>query len=253
MSTPTGLTGQAVIVTGAAGGIGAAVAQQLAAQGAVVWAVDVDGARLDAVVAGLVGEGHRPYPADLRDLGGHERLLDQVAGAGRPLAGLAHLAAILRRRHSLADVTEDDWDAQIEVNLKATFFLNRAVGQRLTAQGQGGAIVNLTSQAWWSGGYGGSVVYAATKGGIVSMSRGLARSLAPDRIRVNTVAPGFVDTAMMRGGLTDDELAAQVAQVPIGRLATPGEVAAAVTFLISPAASYLTGATINVSGGQLMY
>jgi NAD(P)-dependent dehydrogenase (short-subunit alcohol dehydrogenase family) len=142
---------------------------------------------------------------------------------------------------------------QLDTNLKAAFFLNRAVGSRLAEQGCGGSIVNLASQGWWTGGLGGSVVYAASKGGIVSMTRGLARTLATDNVRVNTVAPGFVDTSMMRSGLSAGQLAESVSQVPIGRLADPVEIAAAILFLLGPGSSYITGATLNVSGGQLMY
>jgi NAD(P)-dependent dehydrogenase (short-subunit alcohol dehydrogenase family) len=247
------LAGTAVIVTGATGGIGAAVARLVAADGAAVHAVDLDPGRLDDLVHGLPGDGHRAVPADLRDLRSHETLLDGVRAAGRPLSGLAHLAAVLRRRHRLEDITEEDWDLQIDTNLKATFFLNRAVGIYLAGQGRGGSIVNLSSQGWWTGGLGGSVVYNAAKGAVVSMTRGLARTLAADRVRVNTVAPGFIDTAMMRGGLTDEQLAASVAQVPLGRLGTPEEVADAVVYLLRPGAAYVTGATLNVSGGQLMY
>jgi NAD(P)-dependent dehydrogenase (short-subunit alcohol dehydrogenase family) len=247
------LAGTAVVVTGATGGIGAAVARMLAAEGAAVHAVDLDPDRLAGLVTELPGDGHRAIAADLRDLASPDRILDAVRAEGRPLAGLAHLAAVLRRRHRLEDVTEEDWDLQVDTNLKATFFLNRAVGLFLAAQGRGGAIVNLSSQGWWTGGLGGSVVYNTAKGGIVSMSRGLARTLAPDRVRVNTVAPGFVDTAMMRSGMTEEQLAASVAMVPLGRLATPEEVADAVVYLLRPGARYVTGATLNVSGGQLMY
>jgi NAD(P)-dependent dehydrogenase (short-subunit alcohol dehydrogenase family) len=96
-------------------------------------------------------------------------------------------------------------------------------------------------------------VYAASKGGIVSMSRGLARSLAPDGIRVNTVSPGFVDSPMLRDGAEEADLRAWAAMAPLGRLARPEEMAGAVVFLCSDHASYITGATVNVSGGQLMY
>ena len=166
---------------------------------------------------------------------------------------LAHLAAVLRRRDTIDDVTEEDWDVQLDVNLKATFFLNRAAARAFREQGRGGRIINFTSQGWWTGGFGGSVVYAASKGGIVSMSRGLARTLAPDGITVNTVSPGAADTTMMREGSSDEELARFVAMVPLGRMARPSELAGIVLFLASDQASYITGATVNVSGGQLMY
>jgi NAD(P)-dependent dehydrogenase (short-subunit alcohol dehydrogenase family) len=120
-------------------------------------------------------------------------------------------------------------------------------------RGRGGRIINFTSQGFWSGGYGGSVVYAASKGGIVSMTRGLARSLAKDRITVNAVSPGAADTAMMRSGMTEEALQSVAAQIPLGYMAAPSEMAGTVVFLASDHASYITGATINVSGGWLMY
>jgi NAD(P)-dependent dehydrogenase (short-subunit alcohol dehydrogenase family) len=166
---------------------------------------------------------------------------------------LAHLAAVLRRRRTIDEVTEDDWDYQIDTNLKATFFLNRCAARIFREQGRGGRIVNFTSQGWWTGGFGGSVVYAASKGGIVSMSRGLARTLAPDGITVNTIAPGGVDTPMMRSGSTPEDLDSFVKMIPLGRMAEPDELAGIVLFLASDHARYITGATINVSGGQLMY
>ena len=139
------------------------------------------------------------------------------------------------------------------MNLKATFFLNRSVARVLREQGRGGRIVNFTSQGWWTGGFGGSVVYAASKGGIVSMCRGLARSWAPDGITVNSVSPGAADTPMMRSGMDEAGLAEFVKMIPLGRMAEPDELAGVVVFLASDHARYITGATINVSGGQLMY
>ena len=150
-------------------------------------------------------------------------------------------------------IDEADWDAQVDVNLKATFFLNRAFAERLRAAKRTGAIVNFSSQGWWTGGFGGSVVYNATKGGIVTMTRGLARTYAADGIRVNSVAPGLVDTGMLRDGLSDDALQRLVDQVPLGRMADAEEISPAVVFLASEHAGYITGATLNISGGWLMY
>jgi NAD(P)-dependent dehydrogenase (short-subunit alcohol dehydrogenase family) len=246
-------TSDTVVVTGAAGGIGTATCRRLARDGLKIWAVDRDEEGLAKLLAELSGSGHRSTALDLGNLASQDSLIRDIDAAGVRLLGLIHLAAVLRRRASIDEVTEEDWDLQIDINLKATFFLDRAIAQLLIKQGSGGAIVNFTSQSWCSGGFGGSVVYAASKGGIVSMCRGLARSLAPHQIRVNTLAPGFVDTAMMRSGLSEEELAAQVAQVPLGRLASPEEVADTAVFLISNDARYITGVTLNVTGGQLMY
>jgi NAD(P)-dependent dehydrogenase (short-subunit alcohol dehydrogenase family) len=245
--------GKAVVVTGATGGIGAAVCRRLARDGLQVVAVDRDAEPLERLVGDLTGAGHLARPVDLTDLAAHGELMREVEASGRRLVGLVYLAAVLRRRNSIFEVTEEDWDAQIDTNLKATFFFNRSIAELLTRQASGGSIVNFTSQGWWTGGFGGSVVYAASKGGIVSMSRGLARTLAPHAIRVNTVAPGFVDTPMMRSGLTDAQLQASVEQVPWGRMAEPEEVADTVSFLIGNDSRYMTGATLNVTGGQLMY
>jgi NAD(P)-dependent dehydrogenase (short-subunit alcohol dehydrogenase family) len=242
-----------IIVTGAGAGIGAATARRLAADGELIIGVDVDADKLEAVVSSLPGGGHRAWVTDLRDLAGHEALVNVAVDAANRFGGMAHLAAVLRRRATIDEVTEADWDLQVDVNLKATFFLNRAVGNALIAQGKGGAIVNFTSQAWNTGGFGGAVVYAATKGGVVSMSRGLARTFAPHGIRVNTVAPGFVETEMMLGGLTDGEIEDFRAMVPLGRMAAADELASTVSFLLGDDSRYITGATLNVTGGQLMY
>ncbi len=166
---------------------------------------------------------------------------------------LANVAGVLIRRTDVDEVTEEDWDFQHDLNLKASFFLTRAAGRIFREQGRGGRIINFTSQSWWTGGFGGAVAYAATKGGIVSMSRGFARTYARDAITVNTVSPGAVDTPMLRGGLSDDQLADHLSQIPMGFMADAADLAGSVVFLASDHARYITGATINVSGGWLMY
>jgi NAD(P)-dependent dehydrogenase (short-subunit alcohol dehydrogenase family) len=248
-----GLEGRGVIVTGAAGGIGRAVSAAFASAGAKVMAVDVDRAAVDDVVAGLEGTGHIGHAADLRDLHSHEQL---VARARTELGGLyvlANLAAVLRRRGSLDEVTEDDWDFQHDVNLKAAFFLARAAGNAMADQGQGGRIILFSSQAWWTGGFGGSVAYAATKGGITSVCRGLARTYGQHRITVNCVSPGQIHTPMLMAGLPAEVYEDMRKQTPLGYVADPVEIAGPVVFLASDHASYITGSTINVSGGFLMY
>jgi NAD(P)-dependent dehydrogenase (short-subunit alcohol dehydrogenase family) len=249
-----GIQGKGVVVTGAAGGIGSATARMFAQQGARVLAVDLEQEAVDAVVATFPEpDRHLSAAADLRDLAGQEPLLRRAAETFGAFDVLAHCAAVLRRRLTIEEVTEDDWDFQIGVNLKATFFLNRTAATLLREQGRGGRIVNFSSQGWWTGGFGGSVVYAASKGGVTSMTRGLARTYAKDGITVNVVSPGAVDTPMMTANLTDEQLRSFLEMVPIGRLATPEEIAGAVVFLASEQGRYITGATLNVSGGQLMY
>jgi NAD(P)-dependent dehydrogenase (short-subunit alcohol dehydrogenase family) len=250
-----GLGGKAIVVTGAAGGIGRAVTQAFANAGGHVLAIDLDPQAVESLVSELPGDTARHYglAGNLTDLTQHEPLLRAGMERFGRFDVLAHLAAVLRRRADIDEITEDDWDAQIDTNLKATFFLNRAAARLFKEQGRPGAIVNCVSQAFWSGGLAGAVVYAASKGGVVSMSRGLARTLAPDGIRVNTIAPGVVDTPMFRGGLDVAGVLAQVETVPLGRLAEPEEIAGVIVFLSSDRAGYITGATINVTGGQLMY
>jgi NAD(P)-dependent dehydrogenase (short-subunit alcohol dehydrogenase family) len=247
-----GLEGSGVLVTGAAGGIGRAVAEAFAACGARVCACDLEAGAIARVVAELPGGPHAAVATDLADVASHAALLARTVDELGRLDVLAHLAAIARRQ-GLDEVTEADWDAQHDVNLKSAFFLARAAAQVMRGQGRGGRIVLFSSQGWWTGGFGGSVVYNAAKGGIVSMTRGLARTLGPDGILVNAVAPGLVDTPMLRAGLTEEALASLVADVPLGRLATPDEIAGTVVYLASDHGSYVTGATVNVSGGFVMY
>jgi NAD(P)-dependent dehydrogenase (short-subunit alcohol dehydrogenase family) len=249
-----GLEGKGVLVTGASGGIGREIVLAFDAAGARVAAVDLKQEAVDTLVASLSApERHLAIGHDLRGVEGHAPLVERVAGAFGGIDVLVCAAAVLVRRNNVDDVTEADWDLQHDVNLKSTFFLNQAVGRRMRADGRGGRIINFTSQGFWSGGFGGSVAYAASKGGIVSMTRGLARTYGKDGITVNAVSPGAADTAMMRSGMTEEGLKAVEAQIPLGRMAEPAELAGTVVFLASAHAGYITGATINVSGGWLMY
>ncbi|WP_433892444.1 SDR family NAD(P)-dependent oxidoreductase [Streptomyces sp. CA-111067] len=235
-----------MLVTGAAGGIGAAVAAGFVAAGAQVVAADLPGRAAPGGVRAALG-------TDLSDPAACTALVGAAVDRLGGLDVVAHLAGVMRRRADLADVTEDDWDVQHDVNLKSAFFLLRAAAEQMRRQGGGGRLVAAASQGWWSGGYGGSAVYASTKGGLVSLCRGLARTYGPDGITVNTVAPGAIDTPMLTTDLAPGALDSIVEATPLGRVGTPAEVASAVLFLSSARASFITAATLNVSGGWLAY
>ena len=252
-SIASGLEGQGVIVTGAAGGIGRATAEAFATAGARVMAVDLRQEAADEVVLGMEGEGHIAVGLDLTDLDAHEPLIARAYDELGGVRALAHLAAVLARRDSVAEVTEADWDFQLDTNLKASFFLCRAAADAMIEAGDGGSITLFSSQGWWTGGFGGSVVYCASKGGIVSMTRGLARTYGPQQIRVNAIAPGLVDTPMLMDDLSPVVFEALKVQTPLRRVADPSEIGGVVVFLASDHASYVSGATLNVSGGFLMY
>jgi NAD(P)-dependent dehydrogenase (short-subunit alcohol dehydrogenase family) len=249
----TGIEGKSVLLTGGAGGIGREIALAFDAAGARVAVVDLAQESVDATVAAMSKPWHLGIACDLKPVAGHAALAEQVADALGGIDILVQTAAVLVRRPSVFDVSEADWDLQHDINLKASFFLAQTVARLMRDQGRGGRIINFTSQGWQSGGFGGSVAYAASKGGIVSMTRGLARSLAKEKITVNAVSPGAADTAMMRSGMDDAALASTIAQIPLGYMAHPSELAGTVLFLASHHAAYITGATINVSGGWLMY
>ena len=252
-SVGAGLEGRGVILTGATGGIGSAVAAGFAAAGAKIMAVDLDQGRLDEVVGGLEGSGHVGVAADLRDTSAHEGLVQRAVDELGEVYVLANLAAVLRRRGSLDEVTEDDWDFQNDINVKAAFFLARAAGNAMIAAGKGGRIILFSSQGWWTGGFGGSVAYASSKGGVTTLCRGLARTFGPHKITVNCVSPGQVHTPMLMTDLAPEIYERMKQQTPLGYVAEPEEMAGPVVFLASDHARYITGATLNVSGGFLMY
>lgn len=251
-SVGAGLEGQAVVITGAVGGIGQAVTRAFAATGARILATDLDQARLDTLMTEIPGDGHLAIALDLKDPNSQETLIELAVSEFGGLHALVHTAALLLRRNSLDDVTEDDWDAQIDTNLKTTFFLCRRAANEMKKDGAG-RIILFTSQSWMTGGFGGASVYAASKGGIVSLSRGLARTYGPYGITINTIAPGQINTPMLLTDLDPAIYEKMREETPLGRVGEPEDVSGAVVFLASDHARYITGATINVSGGFLMY
>jgi NAD(P)-dependent dehydrogenase (short-subunit alcohol dehydrogenase family) len=252
-SLGAGLEDRGVLVTGAARGIGKATADAFAAAGARVFAVDRDREGLRATVAALEGpDRHVACEYDLADIAGLAGLVGTAREQFGDLWALAHVAAVLKRQ-PLEEVAEEDWDLQLDVNLKAAFFLSRAAGEVMIADGRGGRIINFASAGWLKGPMSGSHVYVAAKGGIVAMTRGFARSYGPHGILANTVAPGQTDTPMQHIDNPEEIVAAGIRACPLGRMGRPEEVAAVVVFLASTHASFINGATINVSGGAVMY
>lgn len=256
MSAPLlgeGLHDRGVIVTGGASGIGRATVRAMAAAGARVAVVDRDANGIAETIADLDDpRRHLPVAYDLSQIDGLAGLVADVRSAFGDLWALAHVASVLRRQ-PLDDVTEADWDLQHDVNLKATFFLNRAVGQDLIAAASGGRIINFTSGAFLSGALSGSDAYVASKGGVVSMTRSFARAYGPHGILVNCVSPGQVDTPMQHIDNPREIVDAAAQACPLRRMGHPDELAAVVVFLASTNASFVHGATINVSGGSVLY
>lgn len=248
-----GLKGKTVLVTGATGSIGSSVAKGFATAGCRVAVVDIDQARCDTVAAEL-GDRHAGFGADLTVTDGLAGMVSDVENALGPVDVLVNIAGIILRTDDLLSVSEADYDKQMSINLKAPFFLMQAVAKSMIDGGRDGAIINYSSQGWMSGGFGGSVVYNAGKGGITTMTRGLARSWAEHGIRVNAVAPGLVDTPMLGlDRMSKDQVDKMVGGIPMKRIAQPEDHVGATLFLASEHAAYMTGATINVSGGFLMY
>lgn len=251
-SLDAGLEGKVVVVTGACGGIGRAVATAFSLAGARVLATDLDQNKLNELLKELSGTGHLAVPLNLVDEDAPKQLVHIATQQMGGIYALAHTAALLIRRKNLDEVTEDDWDAQIDVNLKATFFLSRQIANVMAASGEG-RIILFTSQSWWTGGFGGSSVYAATKGGIVSLSRSLARNFGRSGITVNTVSPGQINTTMLLTDLDPKVYERMRDDTPLGYVGEPEDISGVVVFLASAHARYISGATINVSGGYLMY
>ena len=248
-----GLEGKIVLITGATGAIGAEIARGFAEAGSKVAVVDLDQSKCDAFCEQL-GAGHAGFGADLTQSNTLPALVNNIESTLGPIDVLVNIAGIILRADDLFQVTEADYDKQMAINLKVPFFLSQTVAKSMVAGKREGAIINYSSQGWMSGGFGGSVVYNAGKGGISTMTRGLARSWADFGIRVNTVAPGLVETPMLGlDRMSESQIDKMVAGIPMKRLGHPKDHVGATLFLASKHAAYMTGATINISGGFLMH
>ena len=241
------LTGKCALVTGASGGIGGAIARVLHGAGATVALSGTREGPLAALAADLGSRAH-VLPCDLSDLAAVDGLVKRAAEAMGGFDILVNNAGITRDGLMMR-MSDADWDAVIAVNLTASFRLTRAA-LRPMMKARWGRIVTIGSIVG-TGGNPGQANYAAAKAGLVGMSKSLAAEVASRGITVNTVAPGFIATAMTEA-LTDDQKARLMADIPAGRMGTADEVAAAVLYLASPEAAYVTGATLHVNGGMAM-
>jgi 3-oxoacyl-[acyl-carrier protein] reductase len=241
------LAGSAALVTGASGGIGAAIARALHSQGASVALTGTRAEVLEGLARELGGQAHA-VPADLAQEGAADSLIAAAEAALGKVDILVNNAGITRDNLGMR-MKDAEWDEVLAVDLTAAFRLSRAVMRGMIRR-RYGRIVSITSVVGATGNAG-QANYAAAKAGLAGMSKALAQELAGRNITVNCVAPGFIETAMT-AVLDDKRRAAVLTTVPMGRLGLGEEVAAAVAFLASREASYITGQTIHVNGGMVM-
>lgn len=243
-------TGQVALVTGASRGIGRAIAEALAGQGVRVigTSTSAEGAARFTSEFAAAGHAGRGAVLDVGDGASIDRLIAELDAAGEMPTILVNNAAITRDT-LLLRMKQDDWDQVINTNLTSVFRLSKACLKRMMKE-RNGRIVNLTSIVGLTGNPG-QVNYATAKAGLLGFTKSLAKEVASRGITVNAVAPGFIDTDMTKA-LNDEQRSVLMGQIPMGRLGSPADVAAAVAWLCSPAAAYVTGETLHVNGGMYM-
>jgi NAD(P)-dependent dehydrogenase (short-subunit alcohol dehydrogenase family) len=247
------LTGKAALVTGAQQGIGEAIAIALAREGADVAINYLDGRdEAEAVAAAVRASGQRAVlvAGDVSGAGVPAKLVDATIAAFGKIDILVNNAGVFPRVPFL-EMKEDDWDFVHSINLKASCFCAQSAARAMVAAGTRGSIISLASSSIYGASPRG-VHYAASKGGIVSLTRAMATELAPFHIRVNAIAPGLTDTAQPRYGATEAELAERAAAMPLGRMGQPEDIANVAVFLASEKSAFMTGQVVHANGGLFM-
>ncbi|MGE3977432.1 MAG: 3-oxoacyl-[acyl-carrier-protein] reductase [Nitrospira sp.] len=244
------LQGRTAIVTGAAQGIGRAIAECLAQAGADVAVVDLDSGRSVETVASVEKLGRKALniKVNVADANETKSMVEQVLTAWGKVDILVNNAGVTRDG-LLLRMKEEDWNLVLQINLNGTFNCTKAVLQPMTKQ-RYGRIVNIASIVGVIGNAG-QANYSASKAAVIGFTKTVGREYASRNVTVNAVAPGFIDTAMTHG-LPADVKDTLLKQIPLGRLGTPADVAAAVRFLVSEDAAYITGHVLHVNGGMLM-
>jgi NAD(P)-dependent dehydrogenase (short-subunit alcohol dehydrogenase family) len=245
------LDGKVAVVTGAARGIGFAIAERLAANGANVLLADIDaqGAARGAAALAAMGARAADHCIDLRDVAAIPGLVEAAVAAFDGLDILVNNAGI-EFGGGFFDVTPEEWDAHLDINLRAMFFATQAAARHMRDRG-GGAVVNIASiqGAIFSPRF---IPYTVSKSGVRGLTAATAAALAPHRIRVNAVAPGWCNTAMNKAAGDPAVVRERLRFIPLARIGEPEDMAEAVVFLAGPQASYITGQTITVDGGRTL-
>ncbi len=246
------LSHRVAIVTGAAQGIGRAVAEALSKAGAAVALVDVNHEQVERATISLCSQGGQAIAitCDVSSKEAVQALAQKVLSTWKTIDILVNNAGVIRTS-SIVDMTEDDWDLVLRVNLKGAFLCAQAVLPTMMEH-HSGKIVNISSLAARSTSVLGNAAYTASKAGLLGFTRHLAREAAPYGIHVNAICPGATDTPLTRNTADEARFEAIGHLVPLGRWGTSEEQAQAVLFLVSDAASFITGATLDVNGGHVM-
>jgi 3-oxoacyl-[acyl-carrier protein] reductase len=242
------LSGEIVLVTGASRGIGAAIADELAAQGATVIGTATSDAGAAAIGERLAASGGHGRMLDVTDGASIEALVDDIAKQFGPVSILVNNAGITRD-NLLMRMKDEDWNSIIDTNLTSVYRTSKAV-MRAMMKARRGRIINIASVVGVTGNAG-QANYAAAKAGIIAFSKSLAKEIGSRGITVNVVAPGFIDTDMTKA-LPEAAREGLIGQIALGRLGAPADIARAVAFLAGPSAAYITGETLHVNGGMYM-